>query len=126
VAKLEDIAIAVCDYRTLDIDDLRATDRIYVSLKTQVYFLKYNAGQRWCWFSNQTSNELMLMLMYDTKPREEHANCELYFHMKSPSELVVEPKSGKHSVLMSLSAMPWLGRSLISGRVSRRGTLSWL
>ncbi|KAL2671551.1 hypothetical protein Neosp_014141 [[Neocosmospora] mangrovei] len=74
VEKLDDQPLAVCDFRTLKLDNLIAADRIYVSLRTQLYYLKYDPAQRWYWFSHQTPKETMLMLMYDTKPRPGHAN----------------------------------------------------
>lgn len=74
--KLDDRPLAVCDYRTLMLDDLIAADRIYVSLRTQLYYLKFNPNQRWYWYSHQTPKETLMMLMYDTKPRRGHANCE--------------------------------------------------
>ncbi|RSL87981.1 hypothetical protein CEP52_015360 [Fusarium oligoseptatum] len=74
VDKLDDQPLAVCDFRTLKLDNMIAADRIYVSMRTQVYYLKHDPAQRWYWFSHQTPKETMVMLMYDTKPRPGHAN----------------------------------------------------
>ncbi|KAK3345810.1 hypothetical protein B0T25DRAFT_611693 [Lasiosphaeria hispida] len=74
IGKLDDRPLAVCDYRSLKVNDLIQADRVYVNLRSQLYYLKYDPAQRWYWFSHQSPEEVMLMLMYDTKPRPGNAN----------------------------------------------------
>ncbi|KAF4436967.1 hypothetical protein F53441_13149 [Fusarium austroafricanum] len=67
IPRLEDNLLAVCDFRSVDPDDLVVTDRILPTEYWTMYFLKHNPKQRWHWLSGQTPDELILMLMYDTK-----------------------------------------------------------
>ena len=67
VDRLDDRPLAFCDFRTVDKDDLLASDQIYARLRTELYYLKYNNKQRWYWLSHQTPEETMVMVMYDTK-----------------------------------------------------------
>ncbi|KIX07670.1 uncharacterized protein Z518_02324 [Rhinocladiella mackenziei CBS 650.93] len=67
VERLDDNPLAFCDFRTVDKDDLLASDQIYAQLRTELYYLKYNKNQKWYWLSHQTPEEVMVMVMYDTK-----------------------------------------------------------
>jgi hypothetical protein len=107
VAKLEDRPLAVCDYRTLQLDDLVASDRIYAHLKTQLYYIKYNPQHRWYWFSHQTPRELLMMIMYDTKPRVGHANLcpHVSFHNSTAdANAPVRESLETRSVVISLAS----------------------
>lgn len=64
---LEHRPLAVCDYRTVDPDDLVATDRVYPHKVIELYNLQHNPDQKWYWCSNQKSEEVLLMMMYDTQ-----------------------------------------------------------
>lgn len=58
----------MCDYRSVDVDDIIVTHRVYPHRQNEFYFLHYNAGQRWYSISAQQPDEGILMLMYDTNP----------------------------------------------------------
>jgi hypothetical protein len=53
----------------VDGNDFLASDQIYAKLRTEIYYLKHNPAQRWYWLSHQTPKEVMLMLMYHTRPK---------------------------------------------------------
>ncbi|PGH12273.1 hypothetical protein AJ80_06787 [Polytolypa hystricis UAMH7299] len=44
---IEDCPLAVCDFRSIDKDDLIACDRVIPTRAGEVYYLRYNSGQRW-------------------------------------------------------------------------------
>ncbi|KAJ4263559.1 hypothetical protein NW762_006378 [Fusarium torreyae] len=67
IPRLEDNPLAVCDFRSVDPNDLIVSDRVLPNEYWTMYFFKHNPGQRWHYLSEQTPDELMLMLMYDTK-----------------------------------------------------------
>ncbi|KAI1130214.1 hypothetical protein F5Y10DRAFT_276210 [Nemania abortiva] len=65
---IEDNPLAFCDSRSVEPSDLVLADRIFPNDYYTLYFLKHNPKQQWHWLSEQTPRELVLMLMYDTKP----------------------------------------------------------
>lgn len=83
---LEDRPLALCDFRSLDPDDLVAADRVLPNRVGEVYYLKYNPDQRWCWLEKQRSDELFMFVMYDTMPGE-HARCMSPKSHDNPAEL---------------------------------------
>ncbi|KAI0836384.1 hypothetical protein F5Y06DRAFT_305359 [Hypoxylon sp. FL0890] len=62
----EDRPLAMCDYSSIDANDLVATDRVYPKWNQEIYYLKYNKHQRWYWLPNQRSNEPFLFMTYDS------------------------------------------------------------
>ncbi|KAI1387824.1 uncharacterized protein F4822DRAFT_407709 [Hypoxylon trugodes] len=66
LAVCEDRPLAMCDYTSIDVDDLVATDRIYPNWSQEIYYLKHNEQQRWYWLPNQRSNELFLFMTFDS------------------------------------------------------------
>ncbi|KAK1999208.1 hypothetical protein LX36DRAFT_490465 [Colletotrichum falcatum] len=63
----QDRPLALCDYRSVDPEDLVATDRVYPGRNQEIYHLKYNARQRWYWLPKQRRDEPLLFLTYDSK-----------------------------------------------------------
>jgi hypothetical protein len=74
-ANAEKRPLAVCDYRSIDVDDIIPTQRVYPHRTNEFYFLHYNPAQHWYSISVQTSEEGIMMLMYDTHP-EDGARCK--------------------------------------------------
>lgn len=90
---LEDRPLSFCDYRSVDKLDLIACDRVIPTRAGAIYYLRDNADQRWYgheanvlivnytnhdnrpWVDHFTSEELILMLMYDSG-RGSQAKCE--------------------------------------------------
>ncbi|RWA10866.1 hypothetical protein EKO27_g4236 [Xylaria grammica] len=66
---VEDCPIAICDPRTVDPDDLVAADRVTPDFAVELYYLKYNANQRWYWLRHQSPDELMVFVNYDSRCR---------------------------------------------------------
>ncbi|KAI1458142.1 hypothetical protein F4805DRAFT_425682 [Annulohypoxylon moriforme] len=62
----EDRPLAMCDFTTIDANDLIATDRVYPKWNQEIYYLKYNKDQQWYWLPNQRSNEPFLFMTYDS------------------------------------------------------------
>lgn len=47
LAVLEDSPLALCDFRSVDPNDLVPADRVIPSHEGEVYYLKYNPDQSW-------------------------------------------------------------------------------
>ncbi|KAI1099415.1 hypothetical protein F4804DRAFT_83751 [Jackrogersella minutella] len=62
----QDRPLAMCDYNTIDANDLVATDRVYPGWNQEIYYLKHNKQQRWYWLPNQRSDEPFLFMTYDS------------------------------------------------------------
>lgn len=71
---LEDRPLTVCDFQCIDPNDLIAADRVYPPRVGEVYYLRHNDAQRWYWISDQTPEELILTIMYDSAAGP-HARC---------------------------------------------------
>jgi hypothetical protein len=92
VEELEDRPLALCDSRTVALDDLVAADRVLPHTVGEIYFLQYDASQRWygkCllfpqevltvlryWLEKQRTSEPLLFLAYDTHSRPGAARCK--------------------------------------------------
>lgn len=66
---MEDSPLAFCDYRSIDESDLVAADRVSEQYAGEVYYLRYNAEQRWYWFEHHAPDEIALFLSFDSKPQ---------------------------------------------------------
>ncbi|KAH6662988.1 hypothetical protein B0J14DRAFT_707346 [Halenospora varia] len=64
----QDNPLALCDFRTVIPEDLIEADRVSPGRAGEVYYIKDNKSQRWCWLEGQTPNEPFVFVMYDTKP----------------------------------------------------------
>lgn len=67
VPMLEDRPLALCDSRSVDPEDLVASDRIIPNNVGEVYYLTYNPKHKWFWMEKQTPAEPFAFVMYDTK-----------------------------------------------------------
>lgn len=72
---LEDRPLALCDYRSIDPEDLVEADRVFPDRVGEVYYLKYNKEQRWYWLEHQRPDEPFVFVMYDTMHGNQ-AKCE--------------------------------------------------
>ena len=72
---VEDRPLAVCDYRSMDPEDLVAADRVLPDKVGEVYYIRHNLEQKWHWIEHQTSGECWIMMMYDTK-KGRQAKCK--------------------------------------------------
>ncbi|KAI0898716.1 hypothetical protein F4806DRAFT_455425 [Annulohypoxylon nitens] len=73
--KCEDRPLAVCDYTTIDANDLVATDRVYPDWNQEIYYLKHNPQQRWYWLPDQRSDEPFLFMTYDSHAGQNARYC---------------------------------------------------
>ncbi|KAI0115619.1 hypothetical protein GGR51DRAFT_503581 [Nemania sp. FL0031] len=62
----EDRPLALCDYSSINANDLVPTERVYPTRIQEIYHLKYNKKQQWYWLPNQLSSEPFLFLTYDS------------------------------------------------------------
>ena len=63
---LQDCPLAVCDSRTVQDEDLVATDLVYAHYRGEHYRVKHNAAHRWYYWSRQTSDEVILIRNFDS------------------------------------------------------------
>lgn len=75
IAYVEDSPLAVCDFQSVKASDLVPLDRVYPHKVMVLYYIKHRATQKWHWFSKQTMDEVLCLIMYDT--RSDRARCSL-------------------------------------------------
>jgi len=73
--KIEDSPLAVCDYRSVDKNDLIACDRVIPTRAGEVYYLRYNLKQRWYFLDGMTPKDLLVMMMYDSENGTQARYC---------------------------------------------------
>jgi hypothetical protein len=61
-----DAPLAMVDGRTVDPDDLVASDLIYPNRKGETYSVRYNPAHRWYYVSRMTADEALLLKCYDS------------------------------------------------------------
>lgn len=61
-----DAPLAMADGRTVDPDDLIASDLIYPNRSGETYSVRYNPGHRWYYVPRMTADEALLLKCYDS------------------------------------------------------------
>jgi len=93
--QIEDSPLAMCDFRTIDGDDLIETDRIYPTHQAEIYYLKHNTGQKWYWVPEQKSSELLIFVSYDSHTGTNPRFCP---HVAVPNPLASKNAAPRESV----------------------------
>lgn len=63
---IQDSPLAVTDARSVDPDDLVATDLIYPDRKGEIYYVRFNAAHRWFYAPGMRTDEAMLIKCFDS------------------------------------------------------------
>jgi hypothetical protein len=63
---IQDAPLAVADARSVDRDDLVATDLIYPDRTGEIYYVKFNPSHRWFYASAMREDEVMLIKCFDS------------------------------------------------------------
>jgi hypothetical protein len=63
---VESFPLAICDARTLSVDDLIVSERRYPNRVGQTYAVKYNPDHRWFWFPRMRREEALVFKVYDS------------------------------------------------------------
>jgi hypothetical protein len=63
---LRDAPLAVCDARSVDFDDLVASDLVYKQRVGETYSVKYNTAHRWYYVPEMRRDEALLLKCCDT------------------------------------------------------------
>lgn len=63
---VETAPLAICEWGTIEEKDLVAAERRYQDRIGGVYHLVHNPNQRWCYFSDMTREEILLLKCYDS------------------------------------------------------------
>ena len=58
--------LAVCDARTIDLDDLLPSDLVYPDWTGETYAVAFNPRHRWYWHPRQLPTEATLIKVYDS------------------------------------------------------------
>ena len=58
--------LAVCDARTIEINDLLPSDLVYRDWVGETYSVAFNPRHRWYWYPRQTPTEATLLKIYDS------------------------------------------------------------
>ncbi|CZT07624.1 uncharacterized protein RAG0_13014 [Rhynchosporium agropyri] len=76
VHPVQDNPITLCDYFSTEEKDLVTIEyHPTPQYAGEYYSLRYNEAQRWYWLSNQTAEELLLFLSYDSHPTQGVKYC---------------------------------------------------
>lgn len=59
--------LAMCDGRSIALEDLIPTDLVYPDWTGETYGVAYNAQHRWYWYPHQTPTEATLLKVYDSQ-----------------------------------------------------------
>jgi hypothetical protein len=68
---------ALCDPATVLATDLIAVDRVSPEYAGQVYYLQYHPEQKWYWLSGQGSDEVCLLLSFDSAAPTGSTACKI-------------------------------------------------
>jgi hypothetical protein len=63
---VESFPLAICDARSLSIDDLVISERRYPNRVGQTYAIKYNPRHQWYWFPRMRREEALVFKVYDS------------------------------------------------------------
>lgn len=64
---VESFPLAVCDTRTVDAENLVVTERRGRNRTGELYMVRFGSKQRWIYFSDMTSGEVLLIKTYDSR-----------------------------------------------------------
>jgi hypothetical protein len=63
---VETFPLAICDARSLSLDDLVVSERRYPNRVGQTYAIKYNPEHRWYWFPRMRRDEALVFKVFDS------------------------------------------------------------
>ena len=63
---IQDAPLAVADARSVDSEDLVATDLIYPDRTGEIYYVKFNSSHRWFYAPAMRTDEVMLIKCFDS------------------------------------------------------------
>jgi hypothetical protein len=63
---IQDAPLAIADARSVDRDDLVATDLVYPDRTGEIYYVKFNPSHRWFYASAMATDEVMLIKCFDS------------------------------------------------------------
>ncbi|PVH88887.1 methyltransferase CmcJ [Cadophora sp. DSE1049] len=72
---VEDFPLAVCDSRTMDLDDLVECDHIRKKFTGATLYIHFNPGQKWYYLSQQKPNEALMLKIFDSQEGIEGKRC---------------------------------------------------
>ncbi|KAK4043856.1 hypothetical protein C8A01DRAFT_43232 [Parachaetomium inaequale] len=65
-APVEDCPLALCDFRTVDREDLVPMDIVYPHFVDEAYEVKYNPSHRWFYKKGMTQEDVIVFKLYDS------------------------------------------------------------
>ena len=69
---VEDTPLALCDRRSVAIDEPVPCDKVLEDYVDESFYLKYNPAHKWYWLSQQTRDEITVFVVWDSKKDEEY------------------------------------------------------
>ena len=117
VHPVQDNPITLCDYFSTKESDLVTIEyHPTPDYAGEYYSLRYNESQRWYWLSNQTANELLLFLSYDSHPTH-GVKCECQREMLFGKTLTLFTDCPHTAFLNPLAPENTLPRESIEARM---------
>ena len=68
VPTVEEWPLALCDFRSVDKEDLRASDIVKDDYNGESYVSTYNPKHAWYYLSEQKYHEAWMIKLFDSKP----------------------------------------------------------
>ncbi|KAH8768681.1 hypothetical protein F5882DRAFT_509081 [Hyaloscypha sp. PMI_1271] len=72
IAVVEDTPLALCDRRSVAIDEPVPCDKVLEDYVDESFYLKYNPAHKWYWLSQQTRDEIAVFVVWDSKKDEQY------------------------------------------------------
>jgi hypothetical protein len=82
--------LAVCDARTIDPDDLLATDLVYPDWTGGIYSIAFNPRHLWYWYPRQATTEATLVKVFDSAT-DGRARLSAHSAFDDPSSAAAAP-----------------------------------
>ena len=67
LATVERLPLALCDARSIALEDMVPGDLVYPDKVGEIYSFTYNPGHRWYWFPRLRPDEALVLKIYDSR-----------------------------------------------------------
>ncbi|KAK4234070.1 hypothetical protein C8A03DRAFT_18965 [Achaetomium macrosporum] len=75
--RITDLPLGVCDFRSLNPDDVVESDRVRPDKTGEIFHVYFNPEHKWHYLDNMTDREPLVFVSYDSMAGN-HARCELF------------------------------------------------
>jgi hypothetical protein len=101
---VEDSPLALCDAASVRNEDLLECDKVHADHIGEGLYLRYHQEQRWYWLSEQTNNEALVFVTWDSVQHEKRPGKLRALEM--PSHLLMYSVGPPHVAFDNILAPP--------------------